>query len=252
MPQIIPVDFSLFKPDEFHSQWVGTDENGVNGCFLVVTRVPPGTGTSAVHTHLGDQFYFIFDGDMNLQLADQVLKATKDDLVYIPTAVPHKNFNSSDRDEIHWEFIVPGAFPGLARSYRAQWPEYELKEAVNDHYVRHLDRSKFDKTETSHVTMASYATGSHHCRIDIVNVPAGKGGGDVYVTPYDEVFYTMTGEQVFTIGRERHTIAPNTYVYVEAGVPHTFLNTGNEAATHIQVQVPEGPRADVNIPVRLD
>src|SRR5829696_6899809 len=99
MPQIIPVDFSLFKPTEFHSQWVGTEENGVNGCFLVVTRVPPGTGTAGVHTHLGDQFYFIFEGDMNLQLADQVLKATKDDLVYIPTAVPHKNFNTSDKDE---------------------------------------------------------------------------------------------------------------------------------------------------------
>src|SRR5690606_14985314 len=128
--------------------------------------------------------------DMNLQLADQVMKATKDDLIYIPTAVPHKNFNTTDKDEYHWEFIVPGAFPGLQRSYRpVAWPEYELKETVNPHYVRRLDRSKFDPAKTSHVTMADYASGSHHCRIDIVQVPQGQDDGGLHVNGYTTVIY---------------------------------------------------------------
>ena len=40
MPQIIPVDFSLFKLTEFHSQWVGTDENGVNGETMPNNTIP--------------------------------------------------------------------------------------------------------------------------------------------------------------------------------------------------------------------
>jgi quercetin dioxygenase-like cupin family protein len=171
---------------DFHSQWVGTEEQGVNSCFLIVTRVPPGTGTPSVHTHTGDQFYFILDGGVNLQLADQRHKVTKDDLIYIPCAVPHRNYNSTDREEIRVEFIVPGTQPGLARSYRATWPEFELKDTVNPHYVRHLDRSRFNPKETSAVTLADYSTGSHHCRIDIVQVPPGRGDGDLHVKPFDQ------------------------------------------------------------------
>ena len=75
--------------------------------------MPPGKGTPAVHTHQGDQFYFILKGEMNLQLADQVMKAKAGDLVFIPCAVPHRNFNDTNEDEIHFEFIVPGELPGL-------------------------------------------------------------------------------------------------------------------------------------------
>jgi mannose-6-phosphate isomerase-like protein (cupin superfamily) len=250
---IIPVDFKDFKPTEFHSQWVGTTDQGVEGCFLVVTRVPPGTGTSAVHTHLGDQFYFIFEGEMNLQLADETMKAKADDLIYIPTAVPHKNFNSTDKDEIHWEFIVPGDFPGLQRFYRAQWPAYELKEVpTNPHYVRSLDRSKFDPNKKTNVTMADYDSGSHHARIDIVQVPRGQGEGDVHVSPYAKVLYTMTGQLDVQIGRKRHTVAPNTYVYLPTGTPHTYVNSGQGYSTHIEVRMPPSRRDVDAVPVNLD
>lgn len=252
MEHIIPVDFKAFKPTEFHSQWVGTQENGVDGCFLVVTRVPAGTGTPSVHTHLGDQFYFIFKGEMNLQLADQVLKAKAGDLIYIPCAVPHRNFNSTNEEEIHWEFITPGAFPGLARSYRAEWPKLELKETVNPHYVRSLDTSKFDPKEASYVTMADYSTGSHHCQIDIARIPPGKGAGDLHVHPFTQVYYTMTGTVQVQIGKKRNTIAPNTYVYLPAGVPHTLTNEGPDVSTHIEVQLPQGPSRDLGVPINLE
>ncbi len=251
MEYVIPVDFGAFKPGQFHSQWVGTDENGIDGCYLIVTRVPPGTGTPAVHTHQGDQFYFILQGEMNLQLADQVLRAKAGDLVFIPCAVPHKNFNSTDEDEIHFEFIVPGALPGLARTYRTQWPEYELKETTNPHYVRSLDVSKFDPKKTSYVTMADYSTGSHHCRIDIARVPPGGGGGELHAHTYDQVYYTMTGGIEVQIGPKRQAIAPNSYVFLPAGVPHTFRNTGADISTHIVVQVPEAARAEPGVPVNL-
>ncbi len=252
MEYIIPIDFGAFKPDQFHSQWVGTEENGVDSCFLVCTRVPPGTGTPGVHTHLGDQIYFILEGEMNLQLADQVHKAKAGDLVFIPAAVPHKNFNSSDKDEIHFEFIVPGHTPGLARMYRAEWPEYELKETSHPRYVRSLDTSKFDPTQTSSVTMADYSTGSHHTKIDIVQVPPGKGGGGLHVHSFDQVYYTMTGTMEVQIGAKKSTVVPNSYVYLPAGTPHTFTNPGKEVATHIHAQVPEGPRAEPNVPVNLN
>jgi mannose-6-phosphate isomerase-like protein (cupin superfamily) len=249
---IIPVDFGAFKPVEFHSQWVGTEEQGIGSCYLVVTRVPPGTGTPAVHTHTGDQFYFIFKGEMNLHLGDQHHKAKANDLIYIPVAVPHRNWNSTDEEEIHWEFIVPNAPPGLARAYRAQWPEVELKPTVDPHYIRSLDESKFNPNETTHVTLADNSTGSHFCRIDIVQVPVGKDGGALHVAGYDQVYFTMTGSMQFQIGRQNHQVGPNTYVYVPAGVAHTFLNNGSETARTIYVQVPDGTPRGADVVVDLD
>lgn len=253
---IIPVDFNAFRPNEFHSQWVGTEEQGIRGCYLIVTRVPPGTGTPSVHTHTGDQFYFIFKGEMNLRLGDQRHKAKAGDLVFIPCAVPHRNWNTTDDEEIHFEFIVPNAPPNLARSYRARFqvediPDEELKPAVDPHYVRSLDRSKFDANDISYVTLADYSSGSHHCRIDIFQVPPGKGAGELHVHTFDQVYYTMTGSMRLRLGEEEHSIVPNTYVYIPAGMPHTFHNDGAEMATHIHVQVPEEPASRASVPVRL-
>jgi mannose-6-phosphate isomerase-like protein (cupin superfamily) len=202
------------------------------------------TGTGGIRTHLGDQF--TSSSRRHESARRPGAEAAKDDLIYIPQQCREELPAQATR-------VDPEHRPRRSPASPTTAPSGDTAQRDGQHhYVRHLDRSKFDKVETSHVTMANYETGSHHCRIDIVNVPAGKGGGDIYVTPYDEVFYTMTGEQVFQIGRERETIKPNTYVYVPAGVPHTFLNTGSGAATHIQVQVPEGPRTDGLVPVRLD
>jgi quercetin dioxygenase-like cupin family protein len=254
MPQyIIPVNYDEFRPTQFHSQWVGTEEQGVGSCYLIVTRVPPGTGTGSVHTHTGDQFYFIFDGDMNLRLGDQHHTATAGDLIFIPCAVPHRNWNTTDKDEIHFEFIVPNAQPNLARAYRgtfdvANIAEDQLIPTKDPHYVRSLDYTKFDPKKTSSVTMADYSTGSHHARIDIMKWLADGEGREMRVKGYDDIYYTIDGSLQAMIGKERHTVPEHSYLYIPAGTPHAVWNEGAPAnVIHCLVPEPRVIEPDIKI-----
>jgi quercetin dioxygenase-like cupin family protein len=62
----------------------------------------------------------------------------------------------------------------------------------------------------------------------------------------------MTGRIEFQLGQQRHLIEPNTYVFVPAGVPHTYWNSDSDVSTHIQVQIPEAPRVDEKLKISLD
>jgi len=252
---IRPVDFTKFRPTEFHSQFIGDQHSDVHSCTLICTRVPTGTGTPSVHVHTGDQFYFILKGEMNLHLGDNHLMAGAGDLVFIPQAVPHRNWNSSNEEEIHFELIAPGIPPGLARSYRIGDPDpnVQLTPMQNETYVRHIDTSRFNPAAFSSIIMADRTSGSNNCRLNLVRVPPGKGGPGLHVHVFDQFYYVLSGTMQLQIGQEKYTAGPNTYVVLPAGVPHTNWNDGTEPETHIAVLVPEPPPGSrLDIPVHLD
>ena len=255
MDYVRPVDFSKFRPTDFHSQFIGDDSSGVHSATLICTRVPPGKGTPSLHVHTGDQFYYILKGEMNVHLGEYQLQAGPGDLVFLPQAVPHRNWNSTDEEEVHFELIAPGVPPGLARSYRVATPDpnVQLKPRVDPNYVRHIDTSKFNPDSFSTVVMADRTTGSNHCRLNLVRVPPGKGGPALHVHTFDQYYYVLSGTMQLQIGRERCAAGPNTYVILPAGVPHANWNEGAEPETHIAILVPEYlPGAKADIPVLLD
>jgi mannose-6-phosphate isomerase-like protein (cupin superfamily) len=252
MEYVRPVDFGAFRPTEFHSQFIGDDKSDVTSCTLICTRVPPGTGTPSVHIHTGDQFYYILKGEMNLHLGDNHLTAGAGDLIFIPQSVPHRNWNSSNDEEIHFELIAPGIPPGMARSYRIGDPDpnAQLKPMKSDHYIRHIDQSKFNPSEFSTIVMADRTTGSMHCRINLVRIPPKKSGPGMHVHTFDQFYYVISGTMQLEIGGQKHDAGPNTYVVLPAGVPHRNWNEGTEPEVHIAVLVPEpfpGARADVPV-----
>ena len=106
MQYVYQVDFGAFRPDSFHSQRIVSTEQGVESCRILCTRVPPGKG-GPFHIHAADQFYYILTGNMNLELAGRHFVAGPESLVWIPAGAPHRNWNSGDEDEIHFELIVP-------------------------------------------------------------------------------------------------------------------------------------------------
>jgi mannose-6-phosphate isomerase-like protein (cupin superfamily) len=76
MRYVRPVDFSAFKPHEFHSQFIADRTSGIESCMCVCTRVPPGAGTTAGwHTHPVDQFYYVAKGRMSLGIDGMVSRA---------------------------------------------------------------------------------------------------------------------------------------------------------------------------------
>ena len=59
------------------------------------------------HIHTSDQFYYILQGEMNLELAGRHYTAGPNSLVWIPAGAPHRNWNTGTEDDIHFELIVP-------------------------------------------------------------------------------------------------------------------------------------------------
>ena len=253
MEYIRPVDFAAFRPEAFHSQFVGDKTTGVDSCLLICTRVPSGAGTSAgLHVHVGDQFYYILRGRMTVQIGAEQYEANPGSLVFIPAGAPHWNWNAGEEDEVHVELIVPGPPQGHPTAYGVQIPSLNSRPAESDYFVRKVDKSQFDPDEFSVVSLADRTTGSRACRINVVQVPPGKGSPPLHVHAFDQFYFVLQGEMQLQIGVERLTAGPNTYVVLPAGIPHANWNDGSEVESHVAVLVPEMPEVpEPDVPVRL-
>jgi quercetin dioxygenase-like cupin family protein len=65
-------------------------------CFCFETFDPPGTFVP-LHIHpKQDEFIYVLEGTLDLQLGDQKVKAVRGDLVRMPMAIPHAYYNNSE------------------------------------------------------------------------------------------------------------------------------------------------------------
>jgi mannose-6-phosphate isomerase-like protein (cupin superfamily) len=248
-----PVDFAAFKPEEFHSQFIGDATSGVDSCLLICTHVPAGKGTSAgLHVHVADQFYYILRGQMQVQIGAQQYTANPGSLVFIPAGAPHWNWNDGREDEVHAELIVPAPTHGQPTVYPVQIPTLSATPAEDPHYVRPLDESRFDPQEFSYVTLADRTTGSRSCRINVLQLPPGTAGPGLHVHSFDQFYFVLSGTMSLQVGTETQSVAPNSYVVLPAGTPHANWNDGTEVERHLAVQVPEQlPAQEADLPVLL-
>ncbi len=108
MKYVRPVSGDVWRHDEFHSYFIAEPANGLDSCYCILTRVPPGMGTTrGRHVHDADQIYYVLQGEMNVQLGDEERVARPGQLVLIPRGLPHWNWNTGPEPEIHFELIVP-------------------------------------------------------------------------------------------------------------------------------------------------
>jgi mannose-6-phosphate isomerase-like protein (cupin superfamily) len=248
-----PVDFAAFKPKEFHSQFIADASTGVESCLLICTRVPPGQGTSAgLHVHVADQMYYILRGQMQVQIGAAQYTANPGSLVFIPAGAPHWNWNEGDEEEVHAELIVPTPSHGQPTVYPVQVPSLSAEPAQDDFYVRPLDESLFDPSGFSYVGLADRTTGSAHCRVNVAQVPPGKGT-PLHIHGFDQFYFVLSGTMHLQVGRETQTVGPNSYVLLPAGLPHRNWNEGPEMERHLAFLVPEMlPAPEADLPVILD
>jgi quercetin dioxygenase-like cupin family protein len=86
--------------------------------------------------------------------------------------------------------------------------------------------------------MARIFDGSKHGDISvsafIVDLPPGFGPKR-HVHPYEEVFIIVHGQVELEADGEVRTTGPNEVCIVEANVPHTFTNVGNDRAVMVNI-----------------
>ncbi|MFE2998731.1 cupin domain-containing protein [Nocardia sp. NPDC059246] len=82
--------------------------------FLYRATIPPGAAGPDLHVHRDyDQFYFILEGQLNVQLGLDEFVAEAGSLVVLPAGMPHRQWNASDRPERHLSLITPAPEPGV-------------------------------------------------------------------------------------------------------------------------------------------
>ena len=73
-----------------------------------------------MHTHEFDQFYFVIEGALEVQIGLGKQVVGPNTLVVLPAGVPHKQRNASKTDiERHFTILVPE--PALANSPEHPW-----------------------------------------------------------------------------------------------------------------------------------
>jgi mannose-6-phosphate isomerase-like protein (cupin superfamily) len=83
-----------------------------------------------------------------------------------------------------------------------------------------------------------YLHGDAHVSFFLSETPPGRGAV-LHKHPYEEVFVVQSGTLTFTVGDEVIDVHGGQVVVAPAGVPHKFVNSGSEIASHIDIHVNE-------------
>jgi mannose-6-phosphate isomerase-like protein (cupin superfamily) len=86
--------------------------DGSEEMSLYLGRVEPGAAGPSTHVHNFDQFYYVLEGELTVELATQRFVAGPDDLVILPAGVPHRQWNEGSAPERHLTLLVPEPLPG--------------------------------------------------------------------------------------------------------------------------------------------
>jgi quercetin dioxygenase-like cupin family protein len=102
------------------------------GAFSLVEHpMPPRSLGAPVHTHRNeDEYSYVLEGRVGLQLGDEVLEAGPGDLVFKPRGVPHAFWNAGDEPARLLEIISPAGFEDYFRELAPLLAAPERDEAA--------------------------------------------------------------------------------------------------------------------------
>jgi quercetin dioxygenase-like cupin family protein len=93
------------------------DGETTGGRFSLVEHpMPPRSLGAPVHTHKHeDEYSYVLEGRVGVQLGDEVIEAGPGELVYKPRGVPHAFWNAGDEPARLLEIISPAGFENYFR-----------------------------------------------------------------------------------------------------------------------------------------
>jgi quercetin dioxygenase-like cupin family protein len=109
----------VLSPDEGETVWlrklgirfmVGGEDT--QGSFALVEHpIGPRALAAPMHTHrYEDEYTYVFEGEVGVQVGEEVLVARPGDLVFKPRGVPHAFWNPADEPARALEIISPAGF----------------------------------------------------------------------------------------------------------------------------------------------
>ncbi|WP_176086130.1 cupin domain-containing protein [Martelella sp. HB161492] len=116
----------------FASQHLARRETGSQHARIYAARVAPGSGGPALHFHDFDQFYYVFGGELTVQVGHEKAVARPGDLVMLPRGAVHTNFNEGATDEYHLAILVPEPEPGAQFDFKVAVTYSDEKPFINE------------------------------------------------------------------------------------------------------------------------
>ena len=111
------------------------------GAFSLVEHpLPPRALGAPVHTHRNeDEYSYVLEGYIGVQLGDDVLEAGPGELVFKPRGVPHAFWNASDEPARLLEIISPAGFENYFRELAPLLAAVERDEAAIGEVVKRYE-----------------------------------------------------------------------------------------------------------------
>jgi len=120
----------------FASAHLARRETGSPHVRVYAARVPPGGPSLPLHFHDFDQFYYVFGGELTVQIGHERAVARKGDLVMLPKGTIHTNYNLGDAPEYHLAILVPEPAQGAQFDYKVTVHRSDEKPFVNEPVTR--------------------------------------------------------------------------------------------------------------------
>jgi quercetin dioxygenase-like cupin family protein len=92
---------------DFGLDWLVSRQAGAANAAVYLAEVPAGKSGPPLHVHEFDQFYFVLQGTLSIEIGLQRHDVPPGHLVILPAQVPHRQWNEQDETEHHLTVLVP-------------------------------------------------------------------------------------------------------------------------------------------------
>jgi mannose-6-phosphate isomerase-like protein (cupin superfamily) len=93
---------------------------GASGARMHYVELAPTSGGPDLHFHDFDQFYFVLEGKLEIQVGTRTMTAGPNSLVILPAGTVHTNFNPGPGVERHLAILTPEPAPGERFDYTVE------------------------------------------------------------------------------------------------------------------------------------
>lgn len=235
------VDFDLFPKDLFCSQLMYQSEETV----IFVSQDPSHGRGPGAHVHMQDQFFLTLEGELRLELGNELHTLKPGSMSFMPAGVTHLHWNEGDVYEYHLEILAPGFRfldppavmvdesvvwePGGAVAHIPDVSQWEGDDLKSFYYSdpSGLKNSAFPASQSAMISASHQEPGSRH-----------ESASEMHVHKFDQHFYVTQGILHLEMGTDICEVGPHMLAIIPAGVPHRHWAVGSTPEAHITLNVP--------------
>jgi mannose-6-phosphate isomerase-like protein (cupin superfamily) len=114
------------------TSWLANRESGSRHASIYLAEMAPGASGPPTHIHDFDQFYFVLEGSLEVEVALEEHVVGPNTLVVLPAGVPHSQRNASST-EVERHLAILAAEPELPHSEEHPWDTVVELTATGEH-----------------------------------------------------------------------------------------------------------------------